>query len=385
MDKQKCVESLTHLGGVEQIAAMLQSNVNQAVSAVSNFKQSKQFEKLSSQSSDIRMEIGDQIPADGLFVYGHSLKVDESSMTAVTIVVVAISEGLPLAVTLTLTFSMKRMMKDNAKGFGNSLFVRQWAQPQQYALVKQTETTSISSSDLVTQPNLCSNHGGTCAICLDTIKLQETAIIKGCDHAYCVTCILRWATYCQNPTCPQCKHPLEFLDVHRCLDGSIQDCMFEESVCLLLRASWFKPLVVEEYEEDDFGFEDYYAYEDEEDDLDDVYFSSVPTLRIGNRRWGDTGYVRAGRQEASPRVVSRPNSQGGPGTGAPRASKKKENDACATNFGGAGSSRDPKKKETVAAIGRRAKRALKREAEDKAAATKHQEHLVRFGLARKEE
>ncbi|PSS19072.1 Calcium-transporting ATPase 13 plasma membrane-type [Actinidia chinensis var. chinensis] len=76
-----------------------------AVSAVSNVKQSRQFEKLSSQSSDIKVEvvrggrrqpisifevvvgdivclkIGDQIPADGLFLDGHSLKVDESSMT----------------------------------------------------------------------------------------------------------------------------------------------------------------------------------------------------------------------------------------------------------------------------------------------------------------
>ncbi|KAK3199940.1 hypothetical protein Dsin_023355 [Dipteronia sinensis] len=33
---------------------------------------------------------------------------------AVTIIVVAIPEGLPLAVTLTLAFSMKRMMKDHA-------------------------------------------------------------------------------------------------------------------------------------------------------------------------------------------------------------------------------------------------------------------------------
>ena len=76
-----------------------------AVSAVSNFKQSKQFEKLSSKTSDIRVEVvrdgrrqaisifevvvgdivhlktGDQVPADGLFLEGHSLKVDESSMT----------------------------------------------------------------------------------------------------------------------------------------------------------------------------------------------------------------------------------------------------------------------------------------------------------------
>ncbi|OMO96364.1 Cation-transporting P-type ATPase [Corchorus olitorius] len=75
------------------------------VSAVSNYRQSKQFEELSHESSDIRVQvvrdgrhqpvsifelvvgdivslkIGDQIPADGLFVEGRSLKVDESSMT----------------------------------------------------------------------------------------------------------------------------------------------------------------------------------------------------------------------------------------------------------------------------------------------------------------
>ncbi|KAJ9185847.1 hypothetical protein P3X46_005434 [Hevea brasiliensis] len=75
------------------------------ISAVSNFKQSRQFLKLSDESSDIRVQvvrdgrhqnisifdvvvgdlvslkIGDQIPADGLFSDGYSLKVDESSMT----------------------------------------------------------------------------------------------------------------------------------------------------------------------------------------------------------------------------------------------------------------------------------------------------------------
>lgn len=30
----------------------------------------------------------------------------------------------------------------------------------------------------------CGNHGGVCAICLDKIVLQETALIKGCEHAY---------------------------------------------------------------------------------------------------------------------------------------------------------------------------------------------------------
>ncbi|CAJ1936797.1 unnamed protein product [Sphenostylis stenocarpa] len=75
------------------------------VSSVSNFNQSRQFKKLSAKSGNIGVEvvrggrrqsvsifevvvgdivylkIGDQVPADGLFLEGHSLKVDESSMT----------------------------------------------------------------------------------------------------------------------------------------------------------------------------------------------------------------------------------------------------------------------------------------------------------------
>ncbi|KAL5824713.1 hypothetical protein ACOSQ3_020776 [Xanthoceras sorbifolium] len=75
------------------------------VSAVSNFKQNRQFARLSKENSDIKVEvvrdgrhrlisifdiivgdvvclkIGDQIPADGLFLEGQSLEVDESSMT----------------------------------------------------------------------------------------------------------------------------------------------------------------------------------------------------------------------------------------------------------------------------------------------------------------
>ncbi|CAI9118360.1 OLC1v1019919C1 [Oldenlandia corymbosa var. corymbosa] len=75
------------------------------VSAISNFRQSRQFEKLSKLSSNIPVEvvrngrrqqisifeivvgdvvclkIGDQVPADGLFIHGHSLRIDESSMT----------------------------------------------------------------------------------------------------------------------------------------------------------------------------------------------------------------------------------------------------------------------------------------------------------------
>ncbi|KAL2335344.1 hypothetical protein Fmac_016557 [Flemingia macrophylla] len=76
-----------------------------SLSSISNFRQNRQFDKLSRVSNDIQIEavrsgrrqhvsifdivvgdviclkIGDQVPADGLFIDGHSLKVDESSMT----------------------------------------------------------------------------------------------------------------------------------------------------------------------------------------------------------------------------------------------------------------------------------------------------------------
>ncbi|MBA0739956.1 hypothetical protein Gogos_013181 [Gossypium gossypioides] len=174
----------------------------------------------------------------------------------------------------------------------------------------------------------CESHSGICAICLDKIVLQETALIKGCEHAY-------W----------------------------INDYMFEESVCLLLRASWFKPLNVEECEVYD-DLEDYYHYypypceDDDDDEEEEVYYRSSPSLRIGNRRWGDNGYVRSGRREARPVQQSSSSSQNSD----------------------ASSSSEPKKKEVSKSImGRRAKRALKREAADKAAAAKHQEHLMRLG------
>ncbi|KAI3797822.1 hypothetical protein L1987_33085 [Smallanthus sonchifolius] len=211
---------------------------------------------------------------------------------------------------------------------------------------------------------------GICAICLNKIALQETALVKGCEHAYCVICILRWATYKKKPMCPQCKHPFEFLNIHRSLDGSIHDYMFEESVCLLLRASWFHPLHVESHEVlDDHVVEDFYPYgyeevdDDGDEDLDEVYLgrSSNINIRIGNRRWGNNGFVRAGKQEARP-VHQQPHFQ---------------------DSGVGPSSREPKKNEAaardVAAVGRRAKRTLKREAADKAAAAKHQQHLVRLG------
>ncbi|CAN8252345.1 unnamed protein product [Cochlearia groenlandica] len=202
------------------------------------------------------------------------------------------------------------------------------------------------------------SHGGCCAICLNEIPLQETAMVKGCEHTYCVTCILRWASYKEIHTCPQCKHPFDFLSVHRALDGSIEDFLFEESVCLLLRASWFVPLNVVEQASYSYGYNDDFDtpcyYEDEDDDLDEFYLHGSSILRIGNRRWGDNGFVRSGHQQARP--VHKHSS---------------------------GSSPCEKHVKTTNTTGRRAKRAMKREAANKAAevasGAKHEAHLVRLG------
>ncbi|XP_071736224.1 uncharacterized protein [Rutidosis leptorrhynchoides] len=179
-----------------------------------------------------------------------------------------------------------------------------------------------------------------CAICLDKIALKETALVKGCEHAYCVICILRWAASKKEATCPQCNRPFEFLNVHRSLDGSIHDYMFEESVCLLLRAPWFHSSNMESPEVfNDHVLEEFYRYEYEqveyEQDPDEVYVRRPSNINIpiGNRRCVNNG---------------------------------KQNSV-------AGSSSSD-----VAVVGRRAKRALKREAADKAAAEKPLQHLVRL-------
>eukprot|EP01018_Ginkgo_biloba_P003779 Gb_14996 [translate_table: standard] len=195
-----------------------------------------------------------------------------------------------------------------------------------------------------------------CAICLDRIQIHDFSRIKGCEHAYCVTCILRWASYKADPWCPQCKQPFSFLFVHRTLDGSLHDYMFEESVCLLLRASWFKPVPIQFQEA--VEEQDDYQYEDE---MDEEYYSRS-NVHLGNRRWGDSGYVRAGHKEARPvgaRQVHATRSQNETGVSSSRANKGKE----VSKEGG----------------GRRAMRAQKRDAAEKAAAVKQQKHLQKLG------
>lgn len=188
-----------------------------------------------------------------------------------------------------------------------------------------------------------------CAICRGVILPEDTAQLKGCEHAYCVKCILQWASYAEVPWCPQCRTPFSMLYTFRTLEGRLGDVMVEESVCLLLRAPWFKsPGFHEEPEaEDPFLYED---YDDEEFDED---FHPNSTLRIGNRRFGETGFVRSGRMEARPAGAS---------------------SSCARGPGSSGSARGGKEKALPREqLGRRAKRAQKRVNADSVVAAKHQQ------------
>lgn len=53
-----------------------------------------------------------------------------------------------------------------------------------------------------------------------------------------MNCILQWSL-CKE-WCPQCKHPFDYLLIHKQLDGTVTDFLTEESVVLLKRARWFE-------------------------------------------------------------------------------------------------------------------------------------------------
>jgi hypothetical protein len=67
--------------------------------------------------------------------------------------------------------------------------------------------------------------------------------------------------------------------------------------------------------------------------------SRSPSIRIGNRRWGDNRYIGGGRREARHCPPQNDSINAGPST----FSKKKEGASAVAS--GSGSSRSPKKKE----------------------------------------
>ncbi|CAD7698658.1 unnamed protein product [Ostreobium quekettii] len=161
---------------------------------------------------------------------------------------------------------------------------------------------------------------GSCPICLQPIALVDLATVKDCGHAYCVYCILEWASVKEPATCPQCKREFSVLCCLRELDGTVTDGLHEESVCMLQRALWVQRRPAVEGADSsapqgrqgpDDVFDDDYTYE--VDDTEDYYFSNAAgsaRIVLGNRRFGKNGYMRAGRVYAQPSVHDK-NCQGG--------------------------------------------------------------------------
>ncbi len=87
----------------------------------------------------------------------------------------------------------------------------------------------------------------TCAVCLEQIQLENLALIKGCEHMYCLNCILLWSVSRDPAFCPTCKGPFDYLICYRQLDGTLSDFPNEESVVLLKRARWFEEHVAVSY------------------------------------------------------------------------------------------------------------------------------------------
>lgn len=86
-----------------------------------------------------------------------------------------------------------------------------------------------------------------CAICKEEIPPCELAIVDGCAHRFCVTCIVISWYSTASPTCPLCRRPFFWLYLRRdhqgrCLHGPSTLTDFPpgqlHSVCLLRNAEW---------------------------------------------------------------------------------------------------------------------------------------------------
>ena len=278
-----------------------------------------------------------------------------------------------------------------------------------------------------------------CPICLNDVPFVETAIVKGCNHLFCATCILNWVLFkleqrtghrpsaepssprCEPKCiCPTCRNPFDVLCVQRQLDGTLSETLVEENVSLLLRAKWFdnekfvkyrkgkavlapasaqdthdsmvlsmSPNTRKLYGADDYmeaaydnDYDDYYDEDKDYYDEDGRYASggsrrnsgggsssgssSSTKVVIGNRRWGQHGYVNSGRMYARPSNQSTSGQPKGKGKKKAQLGKGKgfDDDYGEDEYKPARESPAAKK----SGMGRRASRAAKRAMKNKGGA-----------------
>ena len=202
-----------------------------------------------------------------------------------------------------------------------------------------------------------SEEGVMCAICHGNIQPLQAAMVRGCEHPFCAGCILNWAlqkvrrslcqtsarpphllpptlTCCYTPLqarCPLCNIAFTHVWAYREMDGTYNDYLVESAVAVLHCAQWFK----REVESRPGGGSAAHAQPGDADDADeyhemlqyrfggsaeeeydeDYYYGLQDRLQgsaraVGNRRWGEGGFVQGGRKAAKAKAMTPPSAKG---------------------------------------------------------------------------
>ena len=142
----------------------------------------------------------------------------------------------------------------------------------------------------------------TCAICLARPDARDVALVKACLHAFCASCVTKWAEFTRagaRTRCPLCQASCESVLVRRALDGrALEDGgMQEESLCLLRRARWAtRGREGEGWDDGDEDGRDGSDGSDGSDALEEALMRGrARRLVLGNRKFGRGG-VRVERR-----------------------------------------------------------------------------------------
>lgn len=167
----------------------------------------------------------------------------------------------------------------------------------------------------------------TCAVCLARPDARDVALVKACLHAFCASCVTKWAEFTRagaRTRCPLCQASCERVLVRRALDGrALEDGgMQEESLCLLRRARWAtRGREGEGWDDGDEDGRDGSDGSDGSDALEEALMRGrARRLVLGNRKFGRGGFVSNGGS----RSYARPTASGrGKEPAATAAAKKK--------------------------------------------------------------
>jgi len=165
-----------------------------------------------------------------------------------------------------------------------------------------------------------------CAICLTRPLARDVVLVASCLHAYCAKCLVRWygverrrrerANGVSDARCPCCTRPFSCVLARRALDGSedAEGYLRSESMALLARARWCGGDAETEAEGEDEGWS---ADDDDGDDDGDDVEVEVRTRRrvvLGNRRFGNGGFVANGGSRTFARPTRDARASRGKGT-----------------------------------------------------------------------